>query len=204
MATIQEQFQKGLTAEEYRSQMTQKRDRFEENERTVSLALDDLQFFTQLPNTLHVIVLTEDWCEPAIANVPVLVRLATESGKLDLRFFLREHNPDLMGQFLKDGLHATIPAFIFFDQVFHEIGRWYEMSAKIRDMGLEFRQELFSTDPAFAGIPFNTPIPQLPDAARMNLFQALKEFRFRTREFSDREVVREIREIIQRGLAINT
>ena len=204
MITIEEQFQNGMTAGEYRLQMTQKRERFEENERTVSLASEDVQFFAQLPYLLHVIVLTEDWCESAIANVPVLVRLATESAKLDLRFFLRDQNPDLMNQYLKDGAHPTIPAFIFFDQAFREIGRWYEMPAKMRDMGIEFRQELFSTDPAFADIPLNTPIPQLPDATRIKLFQALKDLRLRTREFSDNEVVREIREIIERGFATNT
>ena len=204
MEAIQEQFLKGMTAEEYRSQMTQKRERFEENERTVSLVIDDIQFFAQLPYSLHVIILTEDWCEPAIANVPVLVRLAKESSTLDLRFFLRDQNPDLMHQYLQDGAHATIPAFIFFDQAFREIGRWYETPAKIRELVLEMRQELFSTDPAFAGMTLDTPIKQLPDTARMKLIQAFKDFRLKTREFSDCEVVREIREIIQRGLEANT
>ena len=203
MTTIQEQFQKGMTAEEYRLQMTQKREQFEENERTVSLAAADVQFFAQLPYSLHVIVLTEDWCDAAVANIPALVRLATESGKLDLRFFLRDQNPDLMNEYLKEGVYATIPAFVFFDQAFREIGRWYDMPAKIRDMGVESMQELYSTDPAFVGIPLNTPIPQLPDAARTKLFQAIKEFRLRTREFSDREVVREIREIIQHDVVTN-
>jgi len=202
MTNIQEQFQKGMTAEEYRLQMTQNRERFAENELTVSIATDDVQFFAQLPDALHVIVLIEDWCEAAIANVPVLVRLATESSKLDLRFFWRDQNQDLMNQYLKEGAYATIPAFVFFDQAFHEIGRWYEMPAKIRDLGVEFMKELFSNDPVFAGIPLHTPVPQLPDTARMKLLQTLKEFRLRTREFSDHEVVREIREIIQRGVAL--
>jgi len=197
MTSIQERFQKGMTTEEYLLQMTQNREWFEENERTASLATDDVQFFTQLPDPLHVIVLIEDWCEAAIANVPVLVRLATESGKLDLRFFLRDQNQDLMNQYLKEGVYATIPAFVFFDQAFREVGRWYEMPAKIRDMGVEGMQELFSTDPAFSGIPLNTPFQHLPDPARIKLLQATQEFRLRSREFSDHEVVREIREIIQ-------
>lgn len=127
------------------------------------------------------------------------MRLATESGKLDLRFFLRDQNQELMNRYLKEGVHATIPVFVFFDQAFREIGLWYEMPAKIREMGVEFRQELFSSDPAFADLTRNTPITQLPDTVRVKLFQALKEFRLRTREFSDNEVVREIREIIQQG-----
>jgi hypothetical protein len=202
MTTIQEQFQKGMTAEKYRLQMTQNREQFEENERTALLSTEDVQFLAQFPYSLHVIVLTEDWCEAAIANVPVLVRLATESANLDLRFFLRDQNQDLMNQYLKEGVYATIPAFVFFDQAFREIGRWYEMPDKIRDMGVATMQELYSTDRAFAGIPLNTPFTQLPDMARMKLLQAIKEFRLRTREFSDHEVVREIREIIQHGVVL--
>jgi len=204
MMTIQEQFQKGMTAEEYRSQMTQKRERFEENERTVSLVSDDVQFFAQLPYSLHVIVLTEDWCEPAIANVPVLTRLATESAKLDLRFFLRDQNPDLMNRYLKDGVHSTIPAFIFFDQEFREIGRWYETPAKIREMTNKMIQELYSTNPAFAGLSSTTPIVQLPEVARMQALQAFKDFRIKTRTLADSEVVREIKETIKYGLSATT
>jgi len=204
MTTIQERFQQGMTTEEYLLQMTQKRERLEENERTVSLAVEDLQFFAQLPHLLHVMVLTEDWCEPAIANVPVLMRLATESNKLNLRFFLRDHNPDLMSQYLKDGVYATIPTFVFFNHAFREIGRWYETPAKIKNMTHELMQELFATDPAFASVLFNTPIPQLPDAARMRMIQALKEFRIKTRELGDQEVVNEIKEIVKHGFAADT
>ena len=102
-----------------------------------------------------------------------------------------------MNQYLKEGVYASIPAFVFFDQAFREIGRWYEMPAKIREMGVESMQELYSTDSTFAGLPLDTPVAQLPNTARMKLFQAFKEFRLRTREFSDYEVVREVREIIQ-------
>jgi hypothetical protein len=204
MTTIQEQFQKGMTAKEYRSQMTQKRERFEENERTVSLVSDDVQFFAQLPYSLYVIVLTEDWCEPAIANIPVLTRLAAESAKLELRFFLRDQNSDLMNRYLKDGVLSTIPAFVFFDQEFREIGRWYETPAKIKEMTNKLIQELYSTNPAFAGLSSTTPIAQLPEAARMQALQAFKDFRIKTRTLADSEVVREIKETIKYGLSTTT
>jgi len=89
----------------------------------------------------------------------------------------------------------------FFGQVLNpatsNAHRWYEMPAKIRNMGIEAKQELYASDPTFAGIPLNTPITRLPDTVHLKLFQAFKKFRLRTREFSDHEVVREIREIIQ-------
>jgi len=72
----------------------------EAHERSVFLPPADIRFFAQLPQPLQVIVLTEDWCDAAIASIRVLVRLAAESSKLNLRFFLRDHNPDIMNQYL--------------------------------------------------------------------------------------------------------
>jgi hypothetical protein len=146
------------------------------------------------------LVLTEDWCEPAIGNLPVLARLAAKSGRLNLRCFLRDQNPDLMDQFLKDGLHRAIPTIVFFDCDFHQLGIWIERPAVIADKQGQLMRELFAADPALAGVTPGTPIPQLPEAARLPLIQALKAFRAETRDLSDREVVREIRELIARGL----
>jgi hypothetical protein len=100
MSLTKERFEQGMTAEAYKAQMTCNRDRFEANERSVFLSPADIRFFAQLPQPLQVIVLTEDWCDAAIVSIRVLVGLAAESSKLNLRFFLRDHNPDLMNQYL--------------------------------------------------------------------------------------------------------
>jgi hypothetical protein len=194
-----ERFEQGLTYEAYKAQMTRNRDRLEENERMVALVAEDMQFFAQLPQPLHVLVLTEDWCEPAIANLPVLARLAAASGQLILRFFLRDQNLDLIDQFLKDGLHRTIPTIVFFDGDFRQLGVWIERPAVIADRQSQRLRELYTTDPDLVGITPGTPIAQLPEAARLRLIQALKAFRAETRELSDREMVREIRELIACG-----
>ncbi len=201
MAFTRERFEQGMTYEEYKAQMTRNRDRFEENEQTVTLPAEDLSFFRQLPEMLHVLVLAEDWCGDVIANVPVLGRLAAESGKLNLRLFLRDQNLDLMDQYLKEGVHRSIPTFVFFSEDFRELGHWIERPALVNERQGKMLDDLFAADPAFQGLSRGTSPAQLPDEARTRLTQALSAFRAEIRETAEQEVVREIREVITRGLA---
>lgn len=201
MTVTRERFEQGMTYDEYKAQMTRNRERLEENERTVELSTDDIEFFTNLPEPLNVLVITEDWCGDAIANVPILGRLAAESGKLNLRIFLRDQNPDLMDQYLNRGVYRSIPVFAFFDQQFRPIGRWIERPAIITEMQEKMLANLYATDPAFADVAPGTSIAVLPDAARARLMQAFAAFRAETRLLADREVVRELRELISQWLA---
>lgn len=202
MAVTRERFEQGMRYEAYKAQMTRNRERLEENEQTVVFADADLQFFRELPQPLNVVVITEDWCGDAIANVPVLGRLAAESGKLNLRVFLRDQNPDIMDQYLNGGVHRSIPVFVFFDSDFRELAHWIERPAVVSQMQGQMVGNLFATDPALQGLSRETSPAQLPEAARMRLMQALMAFRAETRSTADREVVRELRELVERGLSL--
>ncbi len=201
MTVTRERFEQGMTYDEYKAQMTRNRERFEENERTVELADEDLSFFRGLPEPLNVLVLAEDWCGDVVANVPILGRLAEESGKFNLRVFLRDQNLDIMDQYLHDGVHRSIPTFVFFDDSFREIGHWIERPKLITAKQRAMLQELYATDPAMAGTTPGTSPALLPEAARIRVMQALMQFRSETRQLSDREVVRELREVVERSLA---
>ncbi len=200
MPVTKERFAQGLTYDAYKAQMTRNRERFEANEQTVELNADDLAFFAQLPQPLNVLVLAEDWCGDVIANLPVLGRLAAESGKLTLRVFLRDQNLDLMDQYLKHGQFRSIPTFVFFDAEFHELGHWIERPAQFTELLSQMRRDLFAQDPTLANFTPDTPIAQLPEDARMRVMEATSAFREGHRSFSDREVIREIRAIIEHGL----
>lgn len=199
MPVTKEQWEQGLTYEDYKASMTRNRERLEANEQTVELPAADLAFFTQLPQLLPVLVLAEDWCGDVIANLPVLARLAAESGKLSLRIFPRDQHPEIMDQYLNNG-HRSIPVFAFFDEQFKPIGHWIERPARVTELMDRMRDDLFRGDPAFAGVTPGTSIGQLPEAARMRLGQAFAAFREEQRAFSDREVVREVRAVVERGL----
>jgi hypothetical protein len=200
MTVTRDRFEQGMTYDEYKAQMTRNRERLEETERTLVLPVEEVEFFAQLPEPLNVLVLVEDWCGDVINNVPVLARLA-ESGRLNLRFFLRDQNLDIMDQYLNQGVHRSIPVFVFFDQEFREIGHWIERPASIAEKQGRMLDELYATEPEFEGIARATSMALLPDEALARLMQAFATFRAETREASDREVVRELRALLQHHLA---
>lgn len=200
MPVTQERFEQGLTYADFKEQMTRNRERLEATEETVTLDADDVAFFAGLPQPLNVLVLAEDWCGDVIANLPVLARLAEESGALTLRIFLRDQNLDLMDHYLKDGQFRSIPTFVFFDADFNELGHWIERPARISELQAQMRRELFAQDPVLSAFAPNTPPGQLPDEARNRLHGALNAFRTENRTLSEREVVREIRAIIEHNI----
>jgi selT/selW/selH-like putative selenoprotein len=200
MPVTKERFAEGLTYEAYKAQMTRNRERFESNEQTVELSSDDLAFFSQLARPLHVVALAEDWCGDVVANLPILGRLAAESGKLDIRVFLRDQNLDIMEQYLKDGTYRSIPVFVFFDEGFEELGHWIERPASVTEQQAQFRRELFANDPLLADFAPDTPVAQLPEEARSRVQQATAAFRQQNRARFDREVVREIRTVLRGGI----
>jgi hypothetical protein len=192
-------FDRGLTYDAYKEQMTRNRDRVEENERRVELNKEDLAAFRALPRPVKVLVLAEDWCGDVMANLPVLGRLAKESGKLDVRVFLRDQNDDIMQRYLNKGQFKSIPVFVFFDEEFRELGHWIERPASVTEVRAKRRKEIFAAHPDF-GSP-DAPIDQLPEEARLRLQAELAKMRDDTTKFANGEVIRELREIATRVAA---
>jgi selT/selW/selH-like putative selenoprotein len=193
----QARFDQGMTYAEYKAQMTRNQAQFIENEHSLTFDPSDLAFFKTLAQPLNVLVLAEDWCGDVIANLPILGRLATESGKLNVRVFLRDQNLDLMDLYLKEGKHRSIPVFVLFDQEFNELGHWIERPTRMTELVTALRDDLFATDPLLSTFSPETPFGELPEEARMRFGQAFTQFRSENRAFSDAEVVRELHELIE-------
>lgn len=195
MAVTKERFAQGLTYDEYKAQMTRNKEKFEENERTVQLPAAELEAIKKGPK-LNVLVLTEDWCGDALANVPIIGRLAKETGRFDVRVFLRDQNDDLMSQYM-NGEFKSIPVVAFFDDAFREVGRWIERPAAVTERRKKRRAEIFAADPRF-GSP-DGAVDQLPEAVRADLMAELQKMREEMRSFADAEVVRELRAVIAKA-----
>jgi hypothetical protein len=192
-------FEQGLTYDDYKAQMTRNRERVDENETRVQLGGKDLAAFRALPRPVKVLVLAEDWCGDVIANLPVLGRLAKDSGKLDVRIFLRDQNDDIMQRYLNKGQFKSIPVFVFFDEDFRELGHWIERPASVTEVRAKRRREIFAAHPEF-GSP-DAPVDQLPEEVRIRLQGELAKMREETTKFANAEVVRELREIATRVAA---
>jgi hypothetical protein len=192
-------FDQGLTYEAYKAQMTRNRERLEENEKRVELDKDDVGAFRALPRPVKVVVLAEDWCGDVIANLPVLGRLAKDSGKLEVRIFLRDQNDDIMQRYLNKGQFKSIPVLVFFDEDFRELGHWIERPASVTEIRAKRRKEIFKAHPEF-GSP-DAPVDALPEEVRVRLQGELAKMRDDTTKFANAEVVRELREIATRVAA---
>jgi hypothetical protein len=199
MAVTRERFNQGMTYDAYKAQMTRNRDRLEANEKAFTSKPEDLQAFQKLDRPLNVVVLAEDWCGDVIANLPLLGRLAEDSGKLNLRVFLRDQNADIMDQYLNRGQYRSIPVFAFFDESFNEVGRFIERPDSVTELRANKRAEIYAKNPEF-GSP-DAPIDQLPEDVRTRLQQATAAMRDETVPFANAEVVREIRAIVERAPA---
>lgn len=194
MAVTRERFEQGMSYDAFKAQMTRNQERFANNERALKLDADDVRTFQALPSPVNVLVLAEDWCGDVIDNLPILGRIAAESGKLNVRVFLRDQNLDIMDQYLKDGQFRSIPVFVFFDDEFHEIGRFIERPESVTKRRAEQRRELHARHPEF-GSP-DTPIAQVPEDVRVKLMEALAGVREETKATDNQDVVRALREIV--------
>lgn len=195
MAVTHERFAQGMTYDQFKQQMTRNRERLEANEQGVRLRPEDLAAFKSLPQALNVLVLAEDWCGDVIDNLPVLERIAQESGKLTPRIFLRDQNPDLMDQFLNQGQFRSIPVFAFFDERMNPLGHLIERPESVTARRAEQRAQLFAQHPEF-GSP-ETPITQVPEDVRPQLMTALAEQREGTKQQDNQEVVTALRAIVE-------
>ncbi|HET8570134.1 MAG TPA: thioredoxin family protein [Candidatus Limnocylindria bacterium] len=195
MAVTRERYEQGMTYDQYLAQFTRDRATFEANARDANIDPAAIDAFRKA-GPLHVLVITEDWCGDALANVPLLARLAREAGNVDLRFFLRDQNDDLTSQYM-NGEFKSIPVFVFFDKDFREIGHWIERPKSVTDRRAKERREIYASDPAF-GSP-DQPADRLTDDVRSRLQAALAAMRARMKPWADGEVVRELCALVTQG-----
>lgn len=192
-------FSTGLTYDQYKDQMTRNRERLEANEAQVTIDPADLAAFRSRGGPIHVLALAEDWCGDVIANLPVLGRLARESGTLEVRVFLRDQNPDLIRRYLNQGKYESIPVFAFFDDNFNELGVFIERPASVTDRRAEQRKRIHAEHPEFG--PYGRPADALPETVRAALTAEISRRRDADLAWANREVVRALREIIERSPA---
>jgi len=141
-----ERFLQGMTFQQYLDQMGTNKEKFMEFLREVKIRPEDREALKKLGKKLNVLVITEDWCGDALYNVPVFAKLVEGNPNVELRVFLRDKNPDLMDQYLNQGIYRSIPVFAFFDESMTEVARFLErpkeQTEEIEKKMLEVRRAL--------------------------------------------------------------
>jgi hypothetical protein len=205
MAVTREQFESGMTYAAYKAQMARNRDQLEQNEKETQLDSEDIQAFRNLPQTVNIVALAEDWCGDVIANLTILGKIEQESnGKLKVRIHLRDQEPgaQIMDQYLNKGQFKSIPTFVFLDGDFNDRGVWIERPDSVTRAREERRLELYRQHPGW-GDP-SKPIAELPEDIRTQVQQATAAVRTDLKSWANAEVVRELRELAQNAFARQT
>lgn len=196
MAVTRQQFEAGITYEAFKAHMTRNQERLIANEQRIRIDPDDLDAFRNLPRTLKVIAIAEDWCADVIANLPILARLAEDSGKLDVRIVARDSS-DLIDSYLRRGFRS-IPVFIFLDHDYQEVGVFHERPDSVTAQRVEQRARIFAEHPEL-GSP-DAPADQMTDAQRATYQQLVAAARDATFDWANNEVIGELRAIVARAV----
>lgn len=199
MAVISnELFESGTTYAEYRDRILGAggimNDLLTASERHLATQELNTDAFKTLDRPVRALVLSEDWCGDCTDNLPVLDRIAQETGKLDFRIVSRDANIELQNQYLKYGKFQSVPTILFFDETGHVYGYLLERPESVTELRKVKRQAVYDAHPEF-GAPDD--YHSLPDETRAALSAALMGIRDETREFANAEVVRELSEIVR-------
>ncbi len=130
-----ERFEQGMTFQQYLDQMGTNKEKFLQFLQEIKIRPEDREALKKLGGKkLNVLVITEDWCGDALYNLPVLARLVEGLPNAEMRVFLRDRNPDLMDQYLNQGIYRSIPILALFDENMTEIARFIERPPKVTEV----------------------------------------------------------------------
>ena len=92
------------------------------------------------------LVISEGWCGDAAQLLPIINKMAVESGKIDLRIVLRDENEELMNLFLTNKSKA-IPILIVVDVATGNVlGNWGPRPKGATDLIIDYKKEFGVVD----------------------------------------------------------
>lgn len=128
--TLNEWFTKGLAERTYVHNMEKNRENLLTVYNQYAIHQKEKELLQKLQKKkLRALVITADWCGDAMVNVPIFMRIANEA-LIDVRYFIRDENLDLMDQYLTNGTARSIPIIVIIDQDGNEVGKWGPRSAE--------------------------------------------------------------------------
>ncbi|MEO6398613.1 MAG: thioredoxin family protein [Tepidiformaceae bacterium] len=145
-----DRFAKGKTFNQYLESGIRNREIFERNYQDLAVsdsqkaALKDL---ASKPGGLHhIVVIGEDWCPDVYRGAGVAQKIAEAAG-VELRFFERDQNKDMIAEYLKGGEFESIPVFVFYNEKGEELGHFIERPALANEQIHQTREVLGDTSP---------------------------------------------------------
>jgi Thioredoxin len=145
-----ERFQKGKTWKQYIESGIRNRELFEDNYNGLTISEAQAKRLKALAanpkGPHHVVVIGEDWCPDVYRGTGIAQKVAETMG-IEMRFFERDQNKDMIQPYLKDGEFESIPVFVFFDKDHKEILHFIERPALANEQLHVTRDVLGDTSP---------------------------------------------------------
>ena len=143
-----ERFATGKTWQQYIESGIRNRDLFEDNYNGLAVSAEQKARLQALAakGLDHVVVIGEDWCPDVYRGTGVAQRIAEAAG-IELRFFERDQNKDMIQEYLKDGQFESIPVFVFYDKNHRELAHFIERPALANEQIHVTRDVIGSTSP---------------------------------------------------------
>jgi hypothetical protein len=124
-----DRFAKGKTFQQYLESGIRNKELFEDNYKGLTVSAEQkktLQELAAKPNgPHHLVVIGEDWCPDVYRGAGVAQKIAEAAG-IEMRFFERDQNKDMIAEYLKDGEFESIPVYVFYDKAHNEIYHFIE------------------------------------------------------------------------------
>jgi len=145
-----DRFHKGKTFQQYLDSGIRNREIFQRNYDHTTISAEQQRALKDLaakPGGLHhIVVIGEDWCPDVYRGTGVIQRLAEAAG-VEMRYFERDQNKDMIAEYLKGGEFESIPVFIFYDAENREIAHFIERPQLANDQLHLTRGVLGDTSP---------------------------------------------------------
>ena len=119
----------GMTSEEYVSQMNTFQKEMLRRINDLRITSAEFDRVRNIDQGRKLLVLTESWCKDSLMNLPIILKIAEASEKIELRIFDRTKNEALTTFFKSEGL-SNIPICWIMDEDFSKRGHWVERPKK--------------------------------------------------------------------------
>lgn len=192
MAITLERLNKGWTFEQAKENLPRNLPNIERIEPLIKLTDADLAPWRALSENFNVLVLVIDPCPDVYTNVPILARIAKETGKLNVHILMRDDNKDLMAEFM-NGPYESVPVFAFYDQSMKLRSVFIERPKSVTEKRAELTRGIHASDSAYG--PVGTSASQMAEDVRARYQAAVNDMRTSTTDFYIKESIRELGEI---------
>jgi hypothetical protein len=92
------------------------------------------------------VILTEGWCGDASQTIPVFDKISKLNSNIELKFLLRDENPELIDQYLTNGKSRSIPKLIAVDENNEELFNWGPRPKILQEMFYHMKANAITND----------------------------------------------------------